>query len=142
MQRRPDWPERLAAYVAEGAQVRFRWGEVDCCLWACGGIEAITGIDPAADLRGAYRDRAGAVDALRAFAGGGLRETVEKLANRYGKPALPGPLYAQRGDLVIAEGPKDWPDGLGLCLGATAVYLTPRGPRHVALEKALAAWRI
>ena len=142
MQRRPDWPERLAEYVAEGAVVRFRWGEVDCCLWACGGLEAMTGIDPAAPLRGTYADLEGARKALRGFGGGGLLETAEKLALDYGKIRLASPLYAQRGDLVMAQGAGDSPDGLGLCVGRTALCLTPRGLRSVRLEDSLAAWRI
>ena len=142
MERYPDWPERLAEYVANGTRARFRWGEVDCCLWACGGIEAMTGIDPAAPLRETYSDEAGAERALRRFAGRGLLETVERLATEHGKARLASPLYARRGDLVMAEGPGRCPDALGLCVGATAVFLTPRGRRSVALNDALAAWRI
>ena len=103
MQRRPDWPERLAAYVAEGTHIRFRWGEADCCLWACSDIAAMTGVDPAGPLRESYCDRDGAQRALVRFAGRGLLETVERLAVEHGKARLASPLYAQRGDLVMAE---------------------------------------
>lgn len=142
MQRRPDWPARLAEHVAEGTRAQFRWGEVDCCLWACSGVETMTGVDPAAPLRKRYRDKEGAIEALRLFAGGGLLQAAEKLAREHGKARLAGPLYAQRGDLVMARGPEGWPDGLGLCVGSAAVFLTPRGLRRAALEHTLTAWRI
>lgn len=142
MQRFPDWPSRLDRYVAATRDKRFRWGEVDCCLWACGAVAAMTGVDPAAPLRGRYHDLDGAIGALTAFAGGGLLETVRKLASEHGKQELRGPLYAQRGDLVVARGPRGWPDGLGVCTGGSAAYLTPKGLRHVRLKHAVAAWRI
>jgi hypothetical protein len=155
MLRRPDWPERLNAYVA--APVRFAWGEADCCLWACGGVAAMTGIDPAAWFRGRYRDQPGAEAALRAFAGvaslggnpdnagqAGLILAVRKLARQFGKNEVP-PLQAQRGDLVLCEGREMAAarlDALGLCVGPQAVVLTPSGRRFVPLRRAVAAWRI
>ena len=142
MQRYPDWPERLAEYVADGAHVRFRWGVADCCLWACSGVEAMTGVDPAAQLRETYCDRDGAKRALRRFGGQGLLETIEKIARQHEAVRLASPLYAQRGDVVLADGPGDCPDALGLCVGSTALFLTPRGLRSVHLKNALAAWRV
>ena len=142
MQRFPDWPSRLDHYIAATRDLRFRWGEVDCCLWACGAVEAMTGIDPAMPLRGRYGDLDGAVGALYDFAGGGLLETVRALAELHHKDELRSPLYAQRGDLVVARGPRGWPDGLGVCIGAAAAYLTPKGLRQVPLRHAITAWRI
>lgn len=142
MKRHPDWPERLNAYVAAGESAAFRWGKTDCGLWACGAVTAMTGVDPGAELRGRYRSRRGAIAALQAFAGGGLRETVERVAARFDIAPLPSPLYAQRGDWVLARGAEDWPDALGVCVGGDAVFLTPSGLQRSRLGDALAAWRV
>ncbi len=40
---------------------------MDCCLWPADWIEKATGIDPAASLRGTYRNGAGALRQIRRF---------------------------------------------------------------------------
>jgi len=64
-----DWPERLAAlFVARAAQP-FAWGHFDCCLFAADAVLAVTGHDPAADLRGTYATAAEAARVLERFGG-------------------------------------------------------------------------
>lgn len=43
MQRLPDWPERLAAYVEARRHRPFAWGSNDCVLFAAGALDAMTG---------------------------------------------------------------------------------------------------
>lgn len=47
----------------------FRRPDADCCALVADWVEACTGIDPAAAMRGAYSDRRGAVAIIRAAGG-------------------------------------------------------------------------
>lgn len=47
----------LQGYIARTRGARFAWGVNDCALWCAGAVEACTGVDPAADLRGQYESR-------------------------------------------------------------------------------------
>lgn len=64
-----DWPERLDAVFRAHGDVPFTWGEHDCCLFAANCVQAVTGIDVAADLRGTYADAAGAARTLAGVGG-------------------------------------------------------------------------
>ena len=48
IERFPDWPERLDAYIRSREGKRFAWGrdKQDCCSFAMGAVLAITGVDP------------------------------------------------------------------------------------------------
>lgn len=47
--------------AAEAAMLRpWKWGEADCCTSACDAFLALWGVDPMAELRGAYTTEAGA----------------------------------------------------------------------------------
>lgn len=94
--RLPDWPERLARYLACRGMVPFAWGLNDCAMFAADCVLELTGVDVAADLRGSYVDHEGA-DAIQARHGG-LRALV---AARL--PAYLSPLQAHRGDVVCVE---------------------------------------
>lgn len=93
--RLPDWPARLAALVARRMQQPLQWGVHDCCLWAADVVQAVTGVDLAADLRGTYATEAGAQAALQAH--GGLVQLCISRLGRVAPPAL-----AQPGDVGLA----------------------------------------
>jgi hypothetical protein len=61
---------------------RFAYGEMDCCLWPAGWVQAQTGQDPAAIYRGRYDDEAGA----KAFAeeAGGVHRVIDRCARAAG----------------------------------------------------------
>jgi hypothetical protein len=146
VQRRRDWPERLAAYVDSTRAVPFAWGRQDCVLWAAGAIREMTGVDPVAELRGRYADVAGAVRVLREIADD-LAGAVAAVASRRGYAAVK-PSRAQRGDLVLALADPsgtphpDWPHCLGVCVGPGAVSPGPAGLTYLQMGRVLAAWRI
>lgn len=129
--RLPDWQPRLQALIQQRLAQPFSWGAHDCCLFVCDGIEAITGHDPAADLRGYSTER----EALRLLqAHGGVRGLAESRAGE----SVPV-LAAQVGDVGLL--PLDGRDTLALCGGAH--WLAPGAAGLVALplDTAVAAWR-
>lgn len=49
-----DWRPRLVAYVEAVRARPFGYGSHDCALFAAGAVQAMTGVDLAADFRGRY----------------------------------------------------------------------------------------
>lgn len=47
----------LAEFIAATRAEPFVWGKNDCALWCASAVAHVTGIDPAADLRGRYASR-------------------------------------------------------------------------------------
>lgn len=137
--RREDWPERLRAFVEAAARTPFAYGSHDCLLFAAGAIEAMTGTDLAAAVRGTYRDAEGAAAALAAFAGAGVLEAAEKVAAEHGLAPIAWPL-AQRGDAVLVGTPLG--PALGICLGAHAAVAAAGGLATVPMSRAARAWRV
>jgi len=50
------WDGRLVDYLQEAARREFRYGVLDCVIFACDGVELQTGIDPMDEGRGLYDD--------------------------------------------------------------------------------------
>lgn len=128
-----DWQSRLAALIAERERAAFAWGANDCALFVCDAVQAQTGHDPAADVRG-YKTEAGAARVIKRL--GGMRAIG---ASRFGAEILPA--LAQVGDvgLAVLEGRET----LLLCGGA--LWLGP-GPGEAGLQRVpasaiVAAWR-
>jgi hypothetical protein len=104
-----DWPERLAALLFVRLSSPFIWGANDCCLFAADAVQATTGTDPAAHLRGSYST---ATQAARVLAEhGGVRAIATQAL---GEP-MPHAAMAQRGDVVCV--PLDGRDTLGVVAG-------------------------
>lgn len=130
--RRENWPEALHALVESRNAWPFAWGEHDCCAFAADAVEAMTGTDPIADLRG-YHDGPTAESLLDSL--GGLEAAVTA---RLGQPiAL---LLAQRGDVVLVE--IDQIKALAICLGDIAAVPGPRRLQFVDRACWMSAWRI
>ncbi|WP_407673237.1 DUF6950 family protein [Ochrobactrum chromiisoli] len=56
----PQWEKRLVAVTEAHLVTPLVWGKSDCLLTTCDAIEAMTGGDPAADIRGKYKSKTGA----------------------------------------------------------------------------------
>ena len=133
VKRVPDWEMRLAALVTERLQTPFEWGMNDCVLFAADCIHAMTGADPVAALRRQWADQ---VEAVRSIARlGGLQSAVTQ---RMGQPT--GPLYAQRGDLVLHC--RDGTESLAICLGEHLTGPSDSGLLFFGLEHGVHAWRV
>ena len=129
--RRHDWPERLDAYVESRRLEPFAFGSHDCCQFAAGAVEAITGENPAD--RWHYADETEALQLLDLHGG------VEGLVTiALGDPVHPS--RAHRGDVVLAE--FETGATAGICLGNECVFPVELGLRFVPRTAALKAWRV
>lgn len=128
----PDWPQRLAEYVASSANAPFEWGIRDCAQFAGKGVQAMTGENPAGFWR--YASELGARRFIRQA--GSLEALVcEALGD-----SIP-PAQAGRGDVVLAD--LEFGPTVGLCLGETCVFpASPVGIVHRPRACARLAWRI
>lgn len=129
--RLPNWERRLAAYLAEPGNDNFEYGVQDCALFGCGAVMAMTGHHPAPQFVGAYDDLRGAAEALQRLGAGTLVKTFSATFEQKHTG------FAQRGDLVFAEG------AIGVCMGKDGVFLTEtegfaRRPRSAFTV----AWRV
>lgn len=130
--RRADWQLRLAAFVQERASMPFEWGRNDCCLFAADAVQAMTGGDPAAPMRG-YSSALGAQRLIEEA--GGLLELVSQYL---GDPVSPH--MAGVGDVVLLV--NEGRDLLGICNGTSAIGAGPQGMAVLGMESARAAWKV
>lgn len=68
----PTWPiaepgakTRLVSLLQARQAMPFVWGLTDCALWAADAVAAVTGHDPASDVRGSYHTALQAVRMIR-----------------------------------------------------------------------------
>ena len=115
--RLPDWRTRLEDYLTRVARRPFRPGRHDCALFVAGAVEAMTGEDPAAAWRGAYRSLAAGQDALHAA---GFTDHVALVASACEE--VP-PALAAVGDIAVLPG-----DGNGAALGCYQRQWRGHGP--------------
>lgn len=132
-----DWPTRLNQAIQAARWRPFVWGEHDCCLFAANVVRAMTGNDPAADLRGRYRSRSGAGRLIKDA--GGLDALVDRMARAAGLSPIPV-AYAHRGDPVLVE--TEGGPALGICCGPRIACATHEGLVFVDRARALKAWRV
>jgi len=102
MQRRQGWEQILDAEIRAAAGRHFEWGAFDCCLWVCDVVEAMTGVDMAADLREGYKDRNGAVRLIRKAGCRSLSQLCANVARWWALEEIL-PLRAGRGDVVLVK---------------------------------------
>lgn len=133
MTRLPNWQLRLEAFVAERQHMPFAWGTNDCCMFAAGAVQALTGHDVAARLRGSYSTGQQALRRLRTRGG------VSAIASKVLGPSI-RPLQAGIGDVVLLS--IEGQDALGLCNGTTVLGPGPAGLVAYGMDVAIAAWRV
>ena len=132
MHKLPDWETRLSAVVTQALPRPFEWGVNDCCLWAADCVQAQTGADPAADLRGTYSDARGALALVQRL--GGMRA----IGDMTGSP-IPA-LMATHGDIGLVR--HEDHDLLALCNCTHWLAVGPYGLVVLPLTLAVHAWRV
>ena len=133
MKRLPDWMLRYEALVQERLHTRFAFGVHDCSMWPCDAALAITGRDPAADLRGVYSTEE---EAAQLIAGHG--SLAEMAAQRFG-PEI-SPRMAACGDIGLTQ--TDRGPALAVCNGAGWLAAAAFGLAHVHRSQIERAWRV
>lgn len=133
MSRLRDWQSRLSRCIAARLSKRFAWGEHDCVLFAADCIEACTGVDPAAEMRGTYSDAAGAARLVKNR--GGMAAIA---AAHCGSEVLPA--LAQTGDIGLVF--NDGRECLAVCGGSTWHAPSAAGVVALPMQQALRAWRV
>lgn len=126
------WRRKLDALIDERLHAPFDWGGNDCCMWAADCVRAMTGHDPAADLRGTYATAAGALRALDGAGG------IEAMGARAG--AAIAPLMAALGDIGLIE--QAGRDALAVCCGPLWLAPASDGLAAMPLSAARLAWRV
>ena len=116
-----DWKARLSAYVATCARTPYALGSHDCALFAAGAVDAVTGTDPAAKWRGAYRSKEGG---LRALKRAGYSDHIEATA-----AVLPEihPAFAAEGDIAYVSDAATGQTALGVVQGELVYVLREDG---------------
>jgi Domain of unknown function (DUF6950) len=96
--------EELHDFIVERLNKPFAWGENDCASFAGDAILAITGVDIAAEFRGAYKSERGAAKVIKRITGGStIADAAVYCAVKHGLVEYDYPLMAKRGDLVLIE---------------------------------------
>ena len=114
--RKETWAADLTAYLATIASRPLVPGEHDCALFAAGAVEAMTGVDLAAEWRGTYDSLP---KGMRRLKSAGHPDLASLLASLL--PEVP-PAQAHPGDVVLLDGPEG--PGMGILQGHLAYVLT------------------
>lgn len=138
MRRRQDWPQRLAAFLAHQHRVPFAWGTADCITLVADAIEAMTGVDPIADIRGTWTDQATAFLAISQL-GTGLAEAIDAVLLPLGSQRIERSMVG-RGDIVTIKQPLGV--AAGIFAGAGIACRGKAGFAWFARADIVAAWRI
>jgi hypothetical protein len=141
MIRRENWVILLDEYLQWKETVPFVFGANDCCLFAAGAVQAITGIDLAVAFRGKYKTEATAIRALKRYAGGGVRELMERMASENSLLET-SPLSLSRGSVALIQ--HEGRDSLGI-ISLTGMHIVApgiAGTVHLPLNRAITGWLI
>jgi hypothetical protein len=132
MNRLHDWQMRFAEFARGRRNRAFEWGGNDCFLFAADAVLAITGADPAGELRGAYASALQAARILRARGG------MAALGGMFGTRIAP--LMANVGDVVLVD--MGGRETFGVCNGTSVIGPGPAGLASCGMGIATAAWRV
>lgn len=156
LRRFDQWPELLAAFIAQHENTRFEWGRFDCALFAADAIHIMTGVDLATDFRWQYATALSATRKMQKFLtqinadhpeinadGKGLLEKVaEKIAAAHGMEEVVVSLAA-RGDVVLFDTEEHGP-ALGIIdmSGVQGVFASAAGVEQIPATECRRAWRV
>lgn len=137
MERVENWPSRLHEFLESAAATGFIWGENDCLLMVAGAIQAQTGVDLAAGIRGRYKTETGAKRVLTSDLGGSLENA---LTTKLGDP-VPIP-FAGRGDVALVRVDDVEAAGIIDLSGERVAVLTLDGMESLPMTSVRLAWKV
>lgn len=124
------WEKRLNEHLETiGA---FAWGTNDCCMFAVGCVQAMTGVDHGKEFRG-YKTAVGAAKRLEKHGG------VEGIAT-YCLGESKSVKLAKRGDVVMIDSGEGY--ALGVCVGSKIAAVSKDGLTFVPMTQAIKVWSI
>ena len=113
------WEDALSDYITTKRHEPFEYGSNDCCLFAAGAVEAITGEDPMSEFRGQYDSLKASLKALKEIGAGTLEATMD---GKFPEVAIS---HAQRGDLAFFN------DSVGVVMGSFAYFVSDDGLERI-----------
>ena len=134
--RHPEWPARLAAYLADVQQKPYHPVTHNCAIFALGALEAVTGRERA-DLMGGLELPESEFGVARVLAEcGGVRGVATRAIGEMHAATL----TAQRGDVALLDG--DGGQTMGVVENGAVVVVTPQGLVRHPLKAMLGFWRV
>jgi hypothetical protein len=124
------WEDALVNYIIIKRDEPFEYGVNDCCLFAAGAVEAITGEDPMSEFRGKYDSLKGSIKAIKDIGAGTLEATLD------GKFPEVSIGYAQRGDLAFFD------DSIGVVMGGFAYFVSDDGLERIPRDMWNKCWSV
>lgn len=113
------WEDALVNYISAKRHEPFEYGVNDCCLFAAGAVEAITGQDPIPELRGQYDSLKTSLKVIKEIGAGTLEATIDAKFPEVGIG------HAQRGDLAFFDG------SVGVVMGGFAYFVSDDGLERI-----------
>lgn len=120
----------LSDYVDAKTREPFAYGVNDCLMVAAGAVEALTGVDHAAEFRGRYTSLA---EGKRLIGGSLLKFVADKF------PEI-APSHAQDGDIAVVKQGREW--GFGIFIGAFVYAQTETGMGILPRSQARKAFKV
>lgn len=130
MNRVSDWEAALSEYINVMRHAPFEYGVNDCCMFAAGAVEAMTGVDAMAEFRGKYDSALSAAKALRDIGQGSLEATIDA---KFSEVAIS---QAKRGDIALFD------DSLGIVAGSFAWFVSDDGLERVQRADWQKTWSV
>lgn len=131
-----NWHVNFMEMVSSRADQPFKWGELDCALFAADAVSLMTGQDLASEFRGKYDSEEGAQKVLSAANGGGLLGVLNDKLEPIDKA------FCQRGDVVLFK--TDLGPTTGIYWHGGAFSTSPNGVKYfdAIQDRILRAWRV
>lgn len=134
--RLPDWRSRLARYYEGVRKSPFEYGATDCACFAAGAVEAMTGVDPMASIRGRYKTVKGGLKVLR---DAGAKSLVDLVARNFEEVH---PSAARVGDIAVMASDGPFGAALGVVAGERVMAMSEAGLDSVDRSAMTRAFRV
>jgi hypothetical protein len=117
---------------------RFRWGKLDCCLFAADVVRSYTGIDYAYEYRDAYGTREQSYKIINQH--GSIKEMV---TNLLGIEPIAQPIGLDHGDLALVEMPLIVNSPIvGVIFGDMIVMKGKRKMHDLPIDAGICYWHV
>lgn len=143
--RRADWELCLRRAVKNWSTRSFKWGKSDCVHFVCACIESMTGVDYLADIK-TYSSEREALEVLASVDHRGLQQAVE-IGLGPSEEITPDLKPFRTGDVLltmrpVVGRPRRRGPGLGIGIGAEALFVGASGLEKLPVSDCICGWRI